>query len=98
MATYYVITNAEGQDTYHCLVCQQHGTEHHSSNLELFTQHQHQRHAGEMSEGEAPAEEGQEADAPSSPAREPRCTVARGGRRWPEETDTPEAPWRRPDW
>ena len=72
MATYYVTTNTEGQETYHCLVCQQSGTEHHSSARDLFEQHQHQRHAGEMVEGEVPGEEDPEPDtrAPAPPPSE----------------------------
>src|SRR4029450_5449509 len=46
--TYYMSLTPEGTDVFHCLYCEQAGTEHHSTDGQLFAQHMAQRHDGRL--------------------------------------------------
>jgi hypothetical protein len=51
--TYRMDTAPDGTSVYVCLVCAAQGSEHHSTDAELFTLHMQQRHDGRMAqEGE----------------------------------------------
>jgi hypothetical protein len=51
--TYWTEVHADGQPVYHCMICQEQGSEHHSSDEALFLAHMEQRHDGRMQEGTA---------------------------------------------
>jgi hypothetical protein len=53
----YRETAAEGRTTYVCLYCEEMASEHHATDLALFTLHMAQAHDGRMVKEEAPPEE-----------------------------------------
>lgn len=54
-ATYRTSTE-NGNTVYTCVVCEQAGTEHSTSDLDYMTQHQANRHGGQMVEAQAQGE------------------------------------------
>jgi hypothetical protein len=57
--TYRMDTAEDGTPVYVCLVCAGQGSEHHATDMELFTLHMQQRHDGRMvneDEAQRPAE------------------------------------------
>jgi hypothetical protein len=46
--TYYKTQEQGGAETFHCMVCESQGQEHHTHDPELFAQHMAQRHDGRM--------------------------------------------------
>jgi hypothetical protein len=66
--TYRMDTAEDGTPVYVCLVCAAQGSEHHSTDMELFTLHMQQRHDGRMApEGETPSPEApQDASEPAA--------------------------------
>ena len=68
--TYYTQPGPDGQLRYYCLLCERAGVEHWSSDFVLFSQHQEQRHGGQLILDEARST-GQPAGTGEGPASEP---------------------------
>jgi hypothetical protein len=68
--TYYTQPGPDGMLRYYCLVCERAGVEHWSSDFVLFSQHQEQRHGGQLILDEARST-GQQAETGEVPASEP---------------------------
>ena len=97
--TYWTETTDAGQTVYHCLYCQEQGSEHHSANEMIFMKHMEQRHDGRMVEDpdasaaarKAPEDHpqggppGQTGEHPAHPQGGPP-----GQNKPPDETDVPE--------
>ena len=101
MPTYYVTKADDGTEIYHCCYCEQAGQEHHSTDRELFEQHQQQRHDGRMVEdtdasaaARKPTEEHPQGGPPGQTGEHPEHPHGGppGQEKPPEATVDPDAP------